>query len=324
MYRKFYGFKEKPFGLCPDPNFLFLSSKHRMALNYLEYGLVHELGFVLLTGDIGTGKTTLIKKFLKQIPDGVEVAVVFNTNVSSEQLLELILDELEIEVPPGGKVASLHALNRFLIEKDSLGQRVLLIVDEAQSLSPDALEEIRMLTNLQTDRHSLLQILFVGQQDLRVKLQHPLLTQLSQRIGVSYHLYPLDLEETADYISHRIRTAGGKDDQIFTREAVQRVFHHSGGIARTINNLCDVALVYGLAEELEHIDGDVIDLVVKDMKEHGVFVARSDTGSAWNSMGVSRSNGGIARRLDNMEKRINQLANLIKKYVHKHPKRKRV
>lgn len=321
MYEEFYGFKEKPFNIVPDPGFLYLSAKHRTALTYLEYGLMDKIGFVVVTGEIGTGKTTLIKKLLKQITGDIEVAVVFNTNVSSEQLLELILDEFELEVPPRGKPGYLDTLNKFLISQYGQGKRTLLIVDEAQNLSQESLEEIRMLSNLQTDKEPLLQILLVGQPGLRTRLHHPSLAQLNQRIAVSYHLGPLNMDETRAYIPHRVKVAGADNEQLFTPQALERIFHHSGGIPRTINLLCDAALVYGYADQLTTIDESIIEHVVSDKEELGL----SSQSSVGNDIHLptedSQGNGNLLRRMESLEQRVSYLSALVERQTEEHDRR---
>jgi general secretion pathway protein A len=314
MYTAFYGLKEKPFNLVADPGCFFMSAKHKTALTYLEYGLADGIGFILLTGEVGAGKTTIIKRFLKQVDSDVEVAVIFNTNVTAEQLLELILEELELRVPKRGKGACLDVLNQFLIAQYGLGRRVVLIVDEAQNLSQEALEEIRMLSNLQTEKASLLQIILVGQPGLRTRLQHPALTQLSQRIAVSYHLAPFNLEETTDYVCHRLKAAGSVNGDLFEPEAVAQVFQYSGGIPRAINILCDAALVYGFADELTKIDGHVIEQVVKDRQETGLPTTYQSGGNVqWQGEnGADYSlNGRLLKRIEDLEQRMGQLADLV-------------
>lgn len=271
MYEKFYGFKEKPFQIVPNPNFLYLTSKHQNALTYLEYGLTEGVGFILLTGEIGTGKTTLIRHILNQIESDLEIAVIFNTNVNEEQLLNLILQEFELPAAEGDKTKNLDILYRYLIEKYAEGKRTLLIIDEAQNLSNNVLEEVRMLSNLQSDEQALLQIMLVGQPELKAKLRTPGLAQLSQRIAVNYHLTALNRDDTRSYIASRIQKAGGNPD-IFTLEATDMVYQASGGIPRSINILCDSALVYGFADELKTIDANVIEQVLEDKGGMGLEV----------------------------------------------------
>jgi general secretion pathway protein A len=316
MYTAFYGFRQKPFNLVPDPSFLYLSPKHRMALAHLRYGLMDRIGFVLLTGEIGTGKTTIVKQFLKEVGPDIEVALVFNTNVASHQLLALILNEFGIEAPGPGKPGLLDALNQFLIDKYALGQRALLIVDEAQNLSEAGLEEIRMLSNLQTDRESLLQILLVGQPALRLKLQRPSLAQLSQRIAVSCHISPLSLEETRAYIAYRLEKAGASGGQVFTPEAVTRIFEHSGGIPRTINMLCDGALVYGYADELKTIDVSVIEQLVRDKNESDLLT-QPDVASQMHST-EQDGDESLPRRIESLEAQVGQLAATLDRLVQTH------
>ncbi len=276
MYTEFYGFKEKPFNLVPNPSYLYLSNRHENALTFLEYGLTEKVGFVMLTGEIGIGKTTLVRYLLNQIESDMDVAVIFNTNVLSNDLIRLILTEFEIEHDDGiSKSKALEALYAFLIEKYAAGRKVLLIIDEAQNLSEEVLEEIRMLSNLQTDEEMLLQIMIVGQPELKHKISDPKLEQFAQRIAVSYHLSAMDLDETRKYIEHRIKKAGGAA-HLFSPGAVDKIFQASSGIPRTINLLCDAALVYGFADENE-IDLDTVDLVVEDKGGMGVFTKKSFT-----------------------------------------------
>lgn len=269
MYEKFYGFKEKPFHLVPNPRFLYLSKKHQNALTYLEYGLSEGSGFILLTGDIGAGKTTIVRHILNRIEGNIEVAVIFNTNVDSAELIDLVLHEFDLESSYDNKAKSLDAIFQYLIKKYSQGKRVLLVIDEAQNLSLQALEEIRMLSNLQTDDHMLLQIMLVGQPELKRRLHSTALTQLSQRIAVYYHLGALDRDEIREYITFRLGTVEGSLD-IFEDETFDLIYDASGGIPRIINLLCDTALVYGYAESLDRINGDVISQVIRDKGGLGI------------------------------------------------------
>ena len=263
MYEEFYSLREKPFQIVPNPEYLYLSSKHN-ALTYLEYGLSESVGFVLLTGEIGSGKTTLIRYLLNQIESDIETGVLFNTNVTSEQLLSLILQEFELEPQEGKKAKNLEALNTFLVEKYAEGKRVLLIIDEAQNLTNDALEEVRMLSNVQSDDQMLLQIMLVGQPELRARLNNPVLAQIGQRIAAKYHLEALTKKETKKYIVFRLKKAGSTS-AIFTAKAMDMIYRASAGIPRTINLLCDSAMVYGFADELLSIDTPVIETVIDEL-----------------------------------------------------------
>ena len=321
MYEEFYGFQAKPFSLVPDPDFLYLSSKHRMALTYLEYALVDKIGFVLLTGSIGVGKTTTLKQLLARVGNDTELAVVFNTNVSSEELLELILREFELESPAARKTEYLEVLNQFLIKKYGEGKQVVLIIDEAQNLSREALEEVRMISNLQTDKDLLLQVVLVGQPGLRTTLQHPSLAQLHQRIVVSYHLAALNLEETEEYIRHRLRKASGQDMQLFTPEAIERVFQHSDGIPRIINILGDAALIYGYADEMRSIDEEVVDRVVADRQETGLFHASPTEAEKESLNAAVQDNGNLQGRLHDLEGRVASLSVVLERQILDHERR---
>ncbi len=210
MYEEYFGFKEKPFNIAPDPDFLYLSRKHQNAISSLDFGLMDDAGLILFTGDIGTGKTTLIHHILRKIGVEFTVAVVFNTNVDADQLLGIILQEFGLNADSNNKAAAIKALTRFLIDLRSRKKRPLLIIDEAQSLSLDALEEIRLLSNLQDGSTMLLQIMLVGQPELKDRLKSPSMASLTQRIAVNYHLKPFEREETAQYIAHRLKTARGR------------------------------------------------------------------------------------------------------------------
>ena len=320
MYEDYYGLKEKPFSIVPDPSFLYPSSKHRTALTYLEYGLMDRMAFILLTGEIGAGKTILIKQLLTKIESDIEVAVIFNTNVSSEDLLELILCEFELEPSIRSKAGYLDTLNQFLIREYGEGKRVVLIVDEAQNLSQEALEELRMLSNLYAGKDSLIQIVLAGQPSLGVRLRHPSLAQLYQRIAVSYHIASLGLDETREYIVHRLKKAGAEQENLFTDEAVERIFQVSGGIPRTINILCDAALVYGYADELKTIDADVIEHVLSDKKGTGVLSV-SSIDEIQSNPAASLDNGSMAIRLQSIEERLNKLSSQVDWQIENYEKK---
>jgi general secretion pathway protein A len=261
MYEDFYGLKERPFTLVPDPSYLFLGSQHKLARAYLEYGIKERMGFVVLTGEVGTGKTTLIKSLLREKEARQRVGVLYQTSVEAEDLLDLLLKEFEIRGHFGSsRAARLGAFNQFLVNAYTRGERVVLMVDEAQNLGPKALEELRLLSNLQTEKEPLLQVILVGQPGLRDRLKHPSLRQLAQRVAIHYHLRPLDEDETKEYIRFRLARAGGSG--IFTTTALEKLYDYTQGVPRRINAWCDLALVAGFAEGRHEIDGEFIDLVI--------------------------------------------------------------
>ncbi len=261
MYEEFYGLKERPFTLVPDPDYLFLGSQHKLARAYLEYGIKERMGFVVLTGEVGTGKTTLIKSLLRDKAAGLRLGVLYQTSVEAEDLLDLLLKEFEIRGHFGGsRAARLGAFNQFLLSSYTRGEHVVLVVDEAQNLGPKALEELRLLSNLQTEKEPLLQVILVGQPGLRDRLQHPALRQLAQRVAIHYHLRPLDLDETKEYIRFRLARAGGSG--IFTTSALDKLYEYTQGVPRRLNAWCDLALVAGFAEGRHEIDAEFIDLVI--------------------------------------------------------------
>ncbi len=280
MYEDFYEFKERPFKLLPDPGYLFLSHQHRLALVHLEYGLLNFAGFVVVTGEIGTGKTTLIKSLLQRLDKATLVASIFNTTVGPDDFLSLILQDLEQEPAGPSRADKIEQLNKFLISSYAQGLRVVLIVDEAQNLSYQTLEEIRLMSNLQTDKDYLIQIILVGQPELREKLSHSTLRQLAQRISVHYHLNPLTSEETKAYILHRLNIGGGKKaEDVFTLQALETIYTHTQGTPRLINLLCDACLVHGFADQIRPITAPDIKKVV-DSKEDGSFWSLASSGTS--------------------------------------------
>lgn len=270
MYESHYQFREKPFSLLPDAGFLFLSNQHRMALTLLEYGLMNQAGFTVISGDIGTGKTTLIRQLLNNIDPLVTVGLISNTHQTFGDLMQWIA--LAFDLPHQGrdKVQLYHDFMDFIIQEYAQGRRTVLIVDEAQNMSAETLEELRMLSNVNADKDQVLQVILVGQRELRATLQRPDLVQFAQRIGVDYHLQPLTAAETGDYIQHRCRLAGG-NPELFTEQARNAVYRFTGGIPRLINLLCDTALVYGYAEQREHIDNKVVADAARDKQQGGLF-----------------------------------------------------
>ena len=262
MYLDFYGLKEPPFAITPDPRFVFLSERHRDALAHLLYGVGQGGGggFVQLTGEVGTGKTTLCRLLLEQLPDNARVALVLNPKLSPIELLETICEELHIEIGQrrGSLKSLVDALNTYLLEAYAQGLRVVLIIDEAQNLSTEALEQVRLLTNLETSTQKLLQIILLGQPELRDMLGRPELRQLAQRITARYHLTPLDIDETEAYLRHRLAVAGSMRFP-FTKLAVRKIHDHANGVPRLINVVADRSLVGGYAQDLVQIGERVVD-----------------------------------------------------------------
>ncbi len=244
MYPKYFGLKEPSFSIAPDPHYLFLSEQHKEALAHLLYGAGESGGFVLLTGEVGTGKTTVCRAFLEQLPEGVEVALILNPAVTANELLLNLCDEFRIPVPEGERSvkALVDRLNVYLLEAHGKGRRPVLIIDEAQSLRPKVLEQVRLLTNLETSKHKLLQIFLIGQPELRRLLERDALRQINQRVTARFHLRPFTREETGDYIRHRVAVAG-VDRPLFTAAAIRRIYTCSGGVPRLVNILCDRALL---------------------------------------------------------------------------------
>ena len=272
MYEAHYGFREKPFSLLPDPSFLYLSKKHRMALAMLEYGLANQAGFTVVSGGIGTGKTTLIRHLLNHLEQDVTVGLISNTHRSFGELLEWILLAFNLDYRDKGKVELYQTFVDFMVQEYARNRRTVLIVDEAQNLAPETLEELRMLSNVNADKDQVLQVVLVGQEELRDTLRRPDLVQFAQRITVDYHLTPLTPADTRDLIRHRLETAGG-DPDLFTDAAAGIAHRYSGGVPRLVNLLCDTALVYGYAEQAERIGAELMEDVVREKQAGGLFPA---------------------------------------------------
>lgn len=263
MYEAFYGLKEKPFNLNPDPDYLYMSPGHENVYTHLEYAIRESKGFVVVTGEIGSGKTTLINYLLRQIPETVHVGIINNTFVDPQELLKMICQEYELEIDDSDKTVLLTRFYSYLINQYSKKERVILIIDEAQNLPENSLEEIRMLSNLESEKHHLIQMILVGQPQLKEKLQRKSLEQFVQRVTVYCHLDALDKVEVENYIHHRLRVAGAERLDLFDPEAVKALYKHSLGIPRLINTLCDGALVYGYADEVKVIGRDLIEAVAR-------------------------------------------------------------
>lgn len=276
MYEKFYGLSNKPFSLLPDPEFLFPSKKHRMALTLLEYGLMNQASFSVITGGIGTGKTTLIRQLLNQMERDMVVGLITNTHPSFGDLLQWILMAFNLDCSSRDKVEMYKTFMDFLIKQYAANRRTILIIDEAQNMGPQALEELRMLSNVNSEKDQVLQVILAGQPGLRDNLRDPHLEQFAQRISVDYNLEPLSQDETREYIRHRLNIAGGSPD-IFDEAACEAVFHYSGGIPRLVNLLCDTALVYGYAEQTPRIGAALIEDVARDKQQGRIVPLRQAT-----------------------------------------------
>ncbi|HYN22555.1 MAG TPA: AAA family ATPase [Thermoanaerobaculia bacterium] len=244
MYNEFYGFQEAPFNITPDPRFLFFSDRHREAYNHILFGIRERKGFIQVTGEVGAGKTTVCRALLEDLGPQYRTALILNPCLTGDQLLRTILIELGLE-GGGDRVECLQRLNHFLLDQLTGGHDVVLLIDEAQDLSSDLLEQIRLLSNLETDQRKLLQIVLVGQPELRDKLNEPGLKQLRQRITVRYHLAPLSRRETEQYIQHRLEIAGANGRPSFNRWAIGGIYRYSQGVPRLINAVCDKTLLCG-------------------------------------------------------------------------------
>ncbi len=277
MYASYFGLRQAPFSIAPDPRYLFMSERHREALAHLLYGVGGGGGFVLLTGEIGAGKTTVCRCFLEQIPRRCNVAYIFNPKLNAAELLQAICDEFRIPVAPDASgqasmKAHVDALNEYLLKTHAVGQNNVLIIDEAQNLSTEVLEQLRLLTNLETSERKLLQIILIGQPELRQILAQPELEQLAQRVIARFHLDALSEEEAAQYIQHRLATAGLRRGTLFDGKAVRRIHQITKGVPRRINLLCDRALLGAFAESKARVDRAIVDKAAAEVFEGQHFV----------------------------------------------------
>jgi len=266
MYNEFYGFREAPFNLTPDPRFLFFSDKHREAYNHILFGIRERKGFIQITGEVGAGKTTVCRAILGQLPPSYKKALILNPCLTSTQLARAILVELGLKPKKLDRAGYLDLLNRFLLDQVIEGNDVVLLIDEAQDLDTELLEQVRLLSNLETDQRKLLQIVLIGQPELREKLSDRALRQLRQRITVRYHLTPLSREETERYIAHRLRVAGGSGRPGFTPWALRTIHRYSGGVPRLINAVCDKALLYGFVNGTDRLDARAVRQAARELE----------------------------------------------------------
>ena len=268
MYCDFFGFSEKPFTITPNPHFVFLSSIHREAYARLLYGVDSHAGFITLTGEVGTGKTTLLRTLLTQLdPDKYTSALIFNSCVSAEQLLAGMCREFGIEAGEQTRFGYLDALNTFLIEQNRSGRTVLLVIDEAQNLEPEVLEQVRMISNLETERDKLIQIILAGQPELNDVLKRHDLRQLNQRITVRCRLAPMMIDDVTRYIHHRVTVAGSRIPDIFSRAAIKKIYRFSRGTPRLINVACEQALVLAWTREIRSVSPSMATEVILELQQ---------------------------------------------------------
>jgi len=292
----FFGLREPPFNPTPNPRFLHLTPAHREALAQLLYGVQQKKGFILLTGEVGTGKTTLLQALLERLDETTAVAFVTNSMLGFEGILEYMLEDLGIAKPGEASPAQrLFALQNFLVERQRAGQNTVLILDEAQDLDPHTLEQIRLLSNFETTSEKILQILLVGQPELRARLDLPQLRQLKQRIALRCHIPPLSPEQVPDYIRTRLRIAGTQDLGLFTHEAIARIAGYSGGIPRLISTVCDHCLLFAYADQVRRIGRDLVEEAVRYLEDvdgsqstgRGLLRRRRMTPLRWISLAAS-------------------------------------
>lgn len=266
MYLEYYGLKEAPFNLTPDPKFLFFTHNHREAFDHLVYGIDSRKGFVELTGEVGSGKTTICRAVLSGLTRSVKTSLILNPCLTETQLLRSILKDFGLSVKGRDRLAYIDTLNSFLLDNLRAGDNVALIIDEAQDLSPAVLEQVRLLSNLETDQHKLLQIVLCGQPELRQRLSSPDLRQLRQRISVRYHLLPLNESETGQYIEHRLKMAGWENGRLFDNNAVRMIYNYARGIPRLVNAVCDIALLAGYVASSAVIDAGCVNKSIKQLE----------------------------------------------------------
>jgi general secretion pathway protein A len=314
MYESFYGLKEKPFNLLPDPDYLYMSSGHENIFSHLEYAIADNKGFVVITGDVGSGKTTLINYLISKSLSGVEVGLINNTYIAPNQVIKSICREFELNTDGLDRDEMLDRFHDFLIQKYSQAKRVILIFDEAQNLSIKTLEEIRMLSNLEAEKHHLIQIILSGQPELKVKLRDARLKQFVQRITVYCHLNGLSRAEVDKYIKYRLSVAGAKDPDLFVDGAIGLIASYSKGIPRLINLLCDAGLVYGYADNHKKINKALIEEVIRERTSGEIFT--EETSNKSNPMpaesALATTEGPVNDRMEVLEARIQNLETMFK------------
>lgn len=266
MYLEYYNLKEFPFNITPDPRFLYFAPHHKEAYDHLMYGIKTRKGFIELTGKVGCGKTTLCRAVLTDLDKDVETALILNPSLTETQLLRAMLNDFGLQVRGRDRLVYIEKLNEFLLDKNKEGTNVALLIDEAQDLSPQVMEQVRLLSNLETDQEKLIQIVMCGQPELRKRLAHPDLRQLRQRITVRYHIPPLTQEDTMMYIRHRLWVAGSDGSVVFEPDAVHEVYRHSKGCPRVINAVCDNALLAGYVAKTRKIDTNCVKKAIRQLE----------------------------------------------------------
>jgi general secretion pathway protein A len=266
VYLNYYGLSEPPFSITPNPRFLYFSPKHREALNHLVYGIQERKGFVQLTGEVGCGKTTLCRALLEQLGGNYATALILNPVLDAGLLVKAIAMEFGLHTNGSDRLETVALINQFLLDQVRRGQEVVLIIDEAQDLTNELLEQVRLLSNLETDERKLLQIVLMGQPELRDRLNHHALRQLRQRITVRYHLCPLGRAEVGQYIQHRLQVAGANGSPYFSQAALWRIHNYSQGIPRLVNAVCDKALLAGFVQQRDRIDYSMVGTAIRELE----------------------------------------------------------
>ncbi|SFW20313.1 XrtA/PEP-CTERM system-associated ATPase [Nitrosovibrio sp. Nv17] len=321
MYASYYGFRVKPFQLRPDPNFFFGSKGHRRAMAYLQYGLSQGEGFIVITGEVGAGKTTLVRNLFRTLEsENVLAAQIVSTHLDSDDTLRMVAAAFGLPHENASKASLLISLESFFRQCERQGKRTLLVVDEAQNLSPKTVEELRMLSNFQTDDKPLLQTFLLGQPEFRKTLLGGDMLQLRQRVTATYHLGPMDLSETHSYIEHRLNTAGWNGDPSFDEDAFETIFAHTGGIPRRINTLCDRLLLMGCLEQLHRFGNAEVAEVIRDIRQEFDMSSMDDdhvdTGGAHSPVG--EASGGLAHideRIVKLEESVVSVLELLKQIL---------
>ncbi|MBT5293100.1 MAG: AAA family ATPase [Cellvibrionales bacterium] len=292
MYQNFFGLHEKPFSIAPDPRYLYMTDQHREALAHLLFGIGDEGGFILLTGDIGTGKTTICRSLLNQLPDNADIAFIVNPRLSVNELLQSICDELGIDYTDSSSIKVLvDKLNQFLLEGYASGRNTILIIDEAQNLADEVLEQLRLLTNLETSEKKLLQLILLGQPELNDKLAQDNLRQLAQRVTARFHLLPLSAEETTAYIKHRLHIAGFRGE-LFSRAALKHIHSESRGVPRLVNVICDRSMLGAYTKDSIEVEYPIVLEACKEVlgregrraaaqRSSGMSIQFSESSTVW-------------------------------------------